>query len=183
MFKSALVGLLAIALATIVVAGQTGARRPPPPSPPTDPPARSGEGSGGDGTSGQATVFTYVGAMARGGGLRMTAQGGVWGGPASVRDAIKDLKVERIGHGARAIEDMALVEEIAETGITLELCPGSNVALGIFPSFRKHPIGEVYNRGVKVTIRPADPPFFSAPMSPHTDRPTWPLDVCVGLLA
>jgi len=108
--------------------------------------------------------YAYAFDMAREAGLRLTAHAGEWGGPDSVRDAIRDLKVERIGHGARAIEDMALVEEIAESGIVLELCPGSNVALGIFPSFRKHPIGEMYNRGVKVTISTDDPPFFHTTM-------------------
>jgi adenosine deaminase len=108
--------------------------------------------------------FTYAFDMAREAGLRLTAHAGEWGGPQSVRDAIADLKVERIGHGARAIEDMALVESIAESGIVLELCPGSNVALGIFPSFRKHPIGEMYDRGVKVTISTDDPPFFHTTM-------------------
>ncbi len=108
--------------------------------------------------------FAYAFDMAREAGLRLTAHAGEWGGPDSVRDAIRDLKVERIGHGARAIEDMALVEEIAESGIVLELCPGSNVALGIFPTFRQHPIGEMYNRGVKVTVSTDDPPFFHTTM-------------------
>lgn len=108
--------------------------------------------------------FAYAFDMAREAGLRLTAHAGEWGGPQSVRDAITALKVERIGHGARAIEDMALVEEIAESGIVLELCPGSNVALGIFPTLRNHPIGEMYNRGVKVTISTDDPPFFHTTM-------------------
>ena len=108
--------------------------------------------------------FAYGFDMAREAGLRLTAHAGEWGGPQSVRDALTDLKVERIGHGARAIEDMALVEEIAESGITLELCPGSNVALGIFPTMRQHPIAEMYNRGVKVTISTDDPPFFHTTM-------------------
>ena len=71
---------------------------------------------------------------------------------------MNDLGAERIGHGVRAIEDMALVEEIAERGVVLEVCPGSNVALGIYPDFRAHPISELYNRGVKVSISTDDPP-------------------------
>ena len=108
--------------------------------------------------------FAYAFDMAREAGLRLTAHAGEWSGPPSIRDAISALKVERIGHGARAIEDMALVEEIAESGIVLELCPGSNVALGIFPTLRKHPIAEMYNRGVKVTVSTDDPPFFHTTM-------------------
>ena len=123
-----------------------------------------GFGLAGDEKIGKPKDFRYAFDMAREAGLHLTAHAGEWGGPESVRDAIADLRVERIGHGARAIEDMALVEEIAETGIVLELCPGSNVALGIFPTFRAHPIGEMFNRGVKVTISTDDPPFFHTTM-------------------
>ena len=124
----------------------------------------TGFGIAGDEKIGQPKDFAYAFDMAREAGMHLTAHAGEWGGPTSVRDAIVDLKVERIGHGARAIEDMALVEEIAERGIVLELCPGSNVALGIFPTFRAHPIGEMYRRGVKVTISTDDPPFFHTTM-------------------
>ena len=124
----------------------------------------TGFGIAGDEKIGKPKDFLYSFDMAREAGLRLTAHAGEWGGPESVRDAIRDLRVERIGHGARAIEDMALVEEIAERGIVLELCPGSNVALGIFPTFRAHPIGEMQRRGVKVTISTDDPPFFHTTM-------------------
>lgn len=102
---------------------------------------------------------------AREAGLRLTAHAGEWGGPQSVRDAIKDLGVERIGHGVRAIEDLALVDELAERGIVLEVCPGSNVALGLYPDIRSHPISQLYERGVKVTVSTDDPPFFHTTMA------------------
>ncbi len=101
---------------------------------------------------------------AREAGLRLTAHAGEWGGPQSVRDAVNDLGVERIGHGVRAIEDLALVDELAERGIVLEVCPGSNVALGLYPNWRRHPIGQLYDRGVKVTVSTDDPPFFHTTM-------------------
>ena len=125
----------------------------------------TGFGIAGDEKIGKPKDFLYSFDMAREAGLRLTAHAGEWGGPQSVRDAMGDLKVERIGHGARAIEDMALVEEIAERGIVLELCPGSNVALGIFATFRNHPIGEMFDRGVRVTISTDDPPFFHTTMT------------------
>ncbi|MEJ6478642.1 MAG: adenosine deaminase, partial [Octadecabacter sp.] len=87
-----------------------------------------------------------------------------------VRDAVRDLGVERIGHGVRAIEDLALVDELAEKGIVLEVCPGSNVALGLYPSFRAHPIAELDRRGVKVTISTDDPPFFHTTMTAEFDN-------------
>ena len=96
---------------------------------------------------------------------------------------IRDLGVERIGHGVRAIEDMALVDEIAESGVVLEVCPGSNVALGIYPSFRKHPIGEMFDRGVKVTISTDDPPFFHTTMAREYDSCTEAFDWDDGVFA
>ncbi|HSF65280.1 MAG TPA: adenosine deaminase [Paracoccaceae bacterium] len=102
---------------------------------------------------------------AREAGLRLTAHAGEWGGPQSVRDALADLGVERIGHGVRAIEDLALVDELAERGVVLEVCPGSNIALGLYPGWRKHPIAELDRRGVRVTVSTDDPPFFHTTMT------------------
>ena len=114
--------------------------------------------------------FAYAFDVAREAGLRLTAHAGEWGGPDSVRDALTALKVERIGHGVRAIEDLALVDELAERGIVLEVCPGSNVALGLYKDWRAHPISELHRRGVKVTISTDDPPFFHTTMAHEYDR-------------
>jgi adenosine deaminase len=82
-----------------------------------------------------------------------------------VRAALRDLGVERIGHGVRAIEDLALVDELAERGTVLEVCPGSNVALGVYPDMRAHPIARLRDRGVRVTVSTDDPPFFHTTMA------------------
>src|SRR5690606_177509 len=65
----------------------------------------------------------------------------------------------------RAIEDLALVDELAERGTVLEVCPGSNVALGIYRDFCAHPIHELDRRGVKVSVSTDDPPFFHTTMA------------------
>jgi adenosine deaminase len=124
-----------------------------------------GFGIAGDEKIGEPKDFRWSFDCAREAGLRLTAHAGEWGGPDSVRAALADLGVERIGHGVRAIEDLALVDELAETGVVLEVCPGSNVALGLYPSFRAHPIAELDRRGVKVTISTDDPPFFHTTMA------------------
>jgi adenosine deaminase len=129
-----------------------------------------GFGIAGDEKVGRPGDFRWSFDLAREAGLRLTAHAGEWGGPESVRAALAELDVERIGHGVRAIEDMALVDEIAEKGVVLEVCPGSNVALGLYPSFRKHPIGQMFERGVKVTISTDDPPFFHTTMAREYDR-------------
>ncbi|NJM84508.1 MAG: adenosine deaminase [Tabrizicola sp.] len=124
-----------------------------------------GFGIAGDEKMLQPKDFRWSFDLAREAGLRLTAHAGEWGGPESVRDALNDLEVERIGHGVRSIEDLALVDALAERGVFLEVCPGSNVALGIYPSFRDHPIGRLFDRGVKVTISTDDPPFFHTTMA------------------
>ncbi len=129
-----------------------------------------GFGLAGDEKIGAPKDFRWSFDAAREAGLRLTCHAGEWGGPDSVRAAIDDLEVERIGHGVRAIEDLALVDEIAEQGIVLECCPGSNIALGIYKSWRQHPIGDLFNRGVKVTISTDDPPFFATTMSNEYGR-------------
>lgn len=129
-----------------------------------------GFGLAGDEKIGQPKDFLWSFEAAREAGLRLTAHAGEWGGPESVRNAIRDLGVERIGHGVRAIEDLALVDQIAEQGIVLECCPGSNVALGIYPEWRAHPIHRLRERGVKVTISTDDPPFFHTTMAREYDR-------------
>lgn len=125
----------------------------------------TGFGMGGDEKSGKPADFAYAFDMAREAGLRLTAHAGEWGGPDSIRAVLDDLRVERIGHGVRAIEDPALVDDLAERGTVLEVCPGSNVALGLYPDWRAHPIAELMNRGVKVTVSTDDPPFFHTTMT------------------
>jgi adenosine deaminase len=124
-----------------------------------------GFGIAGDERAGRLADFTWAFDCAREAGLKLEAHAGEWNGPQEVRDALAHLRPDRIGHGVRAIEDLALVDELAERGTVLEVCPGSNVALGIYPTFRDHPIAELDRRGVKVTISTDDPPFFHTTMA------------------
>lgn len=123
-----------------------------------------GFGMGGD--EGQFTqgAFSYAYDQAREAGLKLTTHAGEFGGPESVWDALNDLGVERIGHGVRAIEDPKLIQELIARQITLEVCPGSNVVLGLFPDFAAHPIKKLRDAGVKVTVSTDDPPFFHTTM-------------------
>jgi len=123
-----------------------------------------GFGIAGDEMKGKPKDFAYSFDMTREAGLRLTAHAGEWGGAQSVKDAVNDLKVERIGHGVHAINDLALVDDIVKKGITLEVCPGSNVTLGVFANLAQHPIEKLRERGVKVTVSTDDPPFFHTTM-------------------
>ena len=75
----------------------------------------------------------------------------------------------RIGHRVRAIENPGLVSRIAERGVVLECCPGSNVALGVFPSFAEHPFPKLRAAGCKVTLNSDDPPYFRTSLKREYD--------------
>ncbi len=129
-----------------------------------------GFGMGGDENAGDTADFAYAFDMAREAGLRLTSHAGEWAGPASVRDAVTLLGVERVGHGVRAIEDPELVAELADKGIVLEVCPGSNIALGVYPSWTAHPIARLREAGVKLCVSTDDPPFFHTTMTREFDE-------------
>jgi len=94
-------------------------------------------------------------------GLGCTVHAGEWAGPRSVWAAL-ELPVTRIAHGVRAIEDPALVAELAARELVLECCPTSNVVLDVFPSYEEHPLPHLRAAGVKVTLGSDDPPYFGA---------------------
>lgn len=107
--------------------------------------------------------------IARDAGLKLTIHAGEVCGPFSVRDALDIVRPDRIGHGVRAIEDRDLVRRLADTGTVLEVCPGSNIALGVYPDFRSHPLRQLYDAGVRVTLNSDDPPFFHTSLQREYD--------------
>ncbi|MGR3542597.1 MAG: adenosine deaminase [Hasllibacter sp.] len=124
----------------------------------------TGFGMGGDERMGRQQDFAWAFDCAREAGLGLTTHAGEWRGPSEVRDAL-DLGVARIGHGIRAAEDPALMETLAERGTVLEVCPGSNVALGASGPLARHPIGRLRDAGVPVTVSTDDPPFFGTTLT------------------
>jgi adenosine deaminase len=99
--------------------------------------------------------------IAHAAGLGCTVHAGEWAGAESVRGAL-ELPVTRISHGVRAIEDPALVAELARRQITLEVCPTSNVVLGVFPTYEEHPFTALRAAGVPLTLGSDDPPYCGA---------------------
>jgi adenosine deaminase len=86
------------------------------------------------------------------GGVHLVHHAGETGGPAMIREAIGVGRAERIGHGIRALEDPSLVAELRERQLPLEVCPSSNVALGLVPSLGEHPLPRLVAAGLAVTI-------------------------------
>ena len=115
----------------------------------------------GDEAGYPAHDFVEVFEIAADAGLGCTIHAGEWAGPDSVRSAL-ELPITRISHGVRAIEDPALVSELAARAIVLECCPTSNVVLGVYPSYEEHPLPALRAAGVRVTLGSDDPPYFGA---------------------
>ncbi|MDR7483561.1 MAG: adenosine deaminase [Armatimonadota bacterium] len=94
---------------------------------------------------------------ARDAGLGLAVHAGEFAGPAGIWTALYHLGADRVGHGIRAVEDPALVDHLRDRSVTLEVCPTSNVRLGLVPSLAQHPVGMLRRAGVAVTINSDDP--------------------------
>jgi adenosine deaminase len=95
-------------------------------------------------------------------GLRAVPHGGELAGPASVRACLDALHAERIGHGVTAAGDPALLARIAAEGVTLEVCPASNVALGVAASPEQVPLRPLLRAGIQVALGADDPLLFGS---------------------
>ncbi|MBA4865633.1 adenosine deaminase [Streptomyces sp. PSKA54] len=104
--------------------------------------------------------FAEAFAIARDAGLISAPHAGELAGPASVRAALDVLGARRIAHGVRAVEDPALVARLAAEGIVLDVCPTSNVALGVVESLSVHPLPLLLQAGVRCTLNADDPLLF-----------------------
>ena len=104
--------------------------------------------------------FQRLFATAREAGLKLVAHAGEEGPPAYVADAVDLLKVDRIDHGNRALEDPALVRRLAEMEIALTVCPLSNLRLRGVPSLERHPLRRMLDAGLKATVNSDDPSYF-----------------------
>ena len=98
-------------------------------------------------------------------GLHRVAHAGEHAGPASIRSVLDACGAERIGHGVRAVEDPALVAELAGRGIPLEICPSSNVCLGVVPDLAHHPFDRLARAGCQVTVNSDDGPLFGTTLT------------------
>ena len=119
-----------------------------------------GFGMGGDENAFTLEEFAPIFNVAEKAGYPCTVHAGEICGPENVWDAINYLPVSRIGHGVQSIFDEKLLTAIVNRNIHLEICPGSNLALGIFHDWVDHPLPRLISRGISVSLNSDDPPFF-----------------------
>ena len=139
----------------------------------------TGFGLAGDEAGFPPGPFARAYEIAHAAGLGLTCHAGEWAGPESVRGALAlPGPVTRLGHGVRAVEDPALVRELAERGTVLEVCPTSNVVLDAYPSYAAHPFPVLRDAGVRVTLGSDDPPYWGATVGGEyaVARREWGLD-------
>jgi adenosine deaminase len=117
-------------------------------------------GLDGDEAAAPPGGFARAFAIAADAGLRRTPHAGELLGPGSVADALDLLGAERILHGVRAVEDRDLLERLAGSPICLDVCPTSNVMLGVVPSIDRHPLPDLVNAGVRCSLNADDPLLF-----------------------
>ena len=123
-----------------------------------------GFGMAGDETKFNTLDFISSFDFAKASGLGITTHAGEICGAKSVDEAIK-LGVTRVGHGVRSCESEETIKNLSKENILLEVCPGSNVALGLYPSLDDHPINYLLNKDIPISISTDDPPFFSTSLS------------------
>ncbi len=118
------------------------------------------DGDEAGGSASHTERFEEAFARAAGGGLRRCAHAGESSGPHGVRDAVDRLGAEWVDHGIRAVEDRRLVGELAERRIPLDVCPSSNVILGVVPSLAEHPLPRLHEAGVRISLNTDDPLLY-----------------------
>jgi len=121
-----------------------------------------GFGLSNDERMGSASDFAKAFRIAREAGLISVPHAGELLGAGSVADTVRLLHPRRLGHGVRAAEDPQLLERLAEAGIACEVCPGSNVALGVFAGHEAVPVRVLEAAGVPVVLAADDPLLFGA---------------------
>ena len=128
-------------------------------------PSLVGFGLAGDELHFPPQLFSKTFDMIKDAKFPITVHAGEWDGPENIRNAINLLHPTRLGHGVRSIEDRDLVNEIIDKDIILETCPTSNIATKIYKNYQAHPVKNLYDMGVKITVNSDDPPFFNASIS------------------
>jgi adenosine deaminase len=120
----------------------------------------TGFGLSDDDRRGPARDFAAAFRIAERGGLLLVPHGGELAGAASVAACLDDLHADRIGHGIRSVEDPAVLRRLAAKGVTCEVCPSSNVALGIVPEASQVPLRRLVEAGIPVALGADDPLLF-----------------------
>jgi adenosine deaminase len=121
-----------------------------------------GFGLSNDERRGTTEEFAPAFAIAERAGLMLAPHGGELLGPRSVLTCLDSLHAHRLGHGVRSVEDPAVLERVVEQGVALEVCPVSNVSLGVFSDLTSVPLPTLLEAGATVALGADDPLLFGS---------------------
>ena len=128
-----------------------------------------GFGLSNDERRGVTEEFAPAFEIARRAGLALVPHAGELLGPTAVETTLESIRPDRIGHGVRAVEDPRVLDLLAEAGVALEVCPRSNVALGVYASPEEVPLRAVVSRGIPVALGADDPLLFGSRLAAQYD--------------
>lgn len=119
------------------------------------------------GEEGRCPVETYheAFALAKAGGLPIIPHAGETQPASSVMESLRATDATRIGHGVRSIEDKEVFQTLIDRGVTLEVCPTSNICLGVYPALSEHVLPRLLDAGIAITINSDDPPMFNTTLT------------------
>jgi len=118
---------------------------------------------------GNTTDFAPAFDIARRAGLACVPHGGELLGAAAVRETLAALDPDRLGHGIRSAEDPGVLAEVVHRGVTLEVCPGSNVALGVYAAAADVPLRQLIEAGAQIALGADDPLLFGSRLNAQYD--------------
>ncbi|KTD15964.1 adenosine deaminase [Legionella lansingensis] len=129
-----------------------------------------GFGLGGDEINFPPKLFKKAYEIAAAGGLHCTVHAGEFAPASGVLEAIQHLPVKRIGHGVQAIHCPETLAKLKDKNIALEICPSSNITLGLFKDMLAHPLPQFVNAGITISLGSDDPPFFRTDLAKEYER-------------
>jgi adenosine deaminase len=133
-------------------------------------PCVTGFGLGGDEANFPPKLFTRAYAIAADAGLECTVHAGEFAPASGMVEAMEHLPIRRIGHGVNSIYSPETMAMVKDKGIDLEICPSSNIFLGLFKNMAEHPFPKFYEAGITVSISSDDPPFMSTTLGQEYER-------------
>lgn len=133
-------------------------------------PCITGFGLGGDEAGFPPKLFAKAYQIAAEAGLACTVHAGEFAPAAGMIEAMTYLPIKRIGHGVNAIYSPETMAMVKDKGIALEICPTSNIFLGLFKNMQEHPLPKFYEAGIQISISSDDPPFMDTTLNQEYQR-------------
>jgi len=133
-------------------------------------PCVTGFGLGGDEANFPPKLFTKTYQIAADAGLQCTVHAGEFAAAQGMVEAMDHLPIQRIGHGVNCIYSPDTMAMVKDRNISLEICPTSNIFLGLFKDMSEHPLPKFFDAGIKISINSDDPPFMSTTLGKEYQR-------------